>query len=121
MFQVSPYNFGIQQPIIPQPIIPQPVVPQPIASGGIKYVQSPESADAFNLAPNTSDILFNQNVDEFYYVSADASGTKTRRDFVFKEKEKASAPEYVTKDEMNSLKADLIKMIGDVKNEQPNE
>ena len=100
MFQM-PYGNLFQQPIISQ------------QSAGVKYVQSPESADVYNLAPNTSDVLFNQNVDEFYFVSADASGMKTRRDFTFKEKVKASAPEYVTREELMSLKEELLKKIGE--------
>lgn len=111
----NPYGnlFAVQQPVVPQTYAPQ-------VSGGIKYVQSPESADSCSLAPNTSEIFFNQNVDEFYFVSADAVGTKTRRDFIFKEKEKASAPVYVTQEELQSLKDELLKRIGDI-HEQSNE
>lgn len=70
----------------------------------IQYVNSPESADSFNLPPNKTVVLFNQNNDEFYIVQTDASGSKTRNDFTFKAKAKNKPVEYVTKDEFNELK-----------------
>lgn len=75
----------------------------------IQYVQSPESADAFNLPPNKTIVLFNQNNDEFYIVSSDASGTKTRNDFTFKAKAKDTRSEYVTRGELEDLKKELMK------------
>ena len=76
---------------------PTPNIPE------IQYVNSAESADAFNLPPNKTVVLFNQNTDEFYIVSADASGTKTRNDFTFKAKARITQADYVTRDEFNAL------------------
>ena len=73
----------------------------------IQYVNSPESADAFNLPPNKTAVLFNQNNDEFYIVASDASGSRTRSDFTFKAKEKGKPIEYVTKDEFEDFKNEL--------------
>ena len=70
----------------------------------MQYVSSPESADAYNLPPNKTAVLFNQNVDEFYIISSDASGTRTRTDFTFKAKAKDRKSEYVTRGEFDELK-----------------
>ena len=45
-----------------------------------------------------------QNVDEFYIISSDASGTRTRTDFTFKAKAKDRKSEYVTRGEFDELK-----------------
>ena len=73
----------------------------------IQYVNSPESADAFNLPPNKTAVLFNQNADEFYIISSDASGSRTRNDFTFKAKSKEKPVEFVTRAEFDELK-DLV-------------
>ncbi|MBR4406093.1 MAG: hypothetical protein IKT30_06940 [Bacteroidaceae bacterium] len=71
----------------------------------IQYVNSPESADAYNLPPNKTVVLFNQNNDEFYIVSVDASGSRTRNDFTFKPKARNNnKSEYVTRSEFRELK-----------------
>ena len=80
----------------------------------IQYVNSPESADSFNLPPNKTVVLFNQNIDEFYIVTADASGSKTRTDYTFKAKEKTKPSEYVTKDEFNEFKSKCEEIIESV-------
>ena len=76
-------------------------------------MNSPESADAFNLPPNKTAVLFNQNNDEFYIISSDASGSRTRNDFTFKAKAKDSKSEYVTKGEFDELKAKVDKLSTD--------
>ena len=75
----------------------------------IQYVVSPESADNVNLPPNKTVVLFNQNCDEFYIVSSDASGSKTRNDFTFKAKAKDTRSEYVTRGELEDFKKELLK------------
>ena len=80
----------------------------------IQYVNSAESADAFNLPPNKTAVLFNQNSDEFYILSADASGSKTRRDFTFKAKEVSKPSEYVTKAEFDEFKNRCEEIINSV-------
>ena len=72
----------------------------------IQYVNSPESADAYALPPNKTAVLFNQNNDEFYIITSDASGSRTRSDFTFKAKEKGKPVEYVTKDEFDEFKSE---------------
>lgn len=75
----------------------------------IQYVNSAESADAFNLPPNKTAVLFNQNNDEFYIISSDASGSKTRNDFTFKAKAKDKSQEYITRAEFDELKKKVEK------------
>ena len=73
----------------------------------IQYVNSPESADAFNLPPNKTAVLFNQNNDEFYIISSDASGSRTRNDFTFKAKAKDHKSEFVTRGEFEAFKSSV--------------
>lgn len=75
----------------------------------IQYVNSPESADAFNLPPNRTAVLFNQNADEFYIISTDASGSRTRNDFTFKPKAKDTRSQYVTRGELEDFKKEVLK------------
>lgn len=77
----------------------------------IQYVNSPESADAYTLPPNKTCVLFNQNNDEFYIISADASGSRTRNDFTFKPKAKDARSEYVTRGEFDDFKAECEEII----------
>lgn len=77
----------------------------------IQYVNSPESADAFNLPPNKTAVLFNQNNDEFYIIQSDASGARTRNDFTFKAKAKDARSEYVTRGEFDDFKAECEEII----------
>lgn len=77
----------------------------------IQYVNSPESADAFNLPPNKTAVLFNQNNDEFYIIQSDASGARTRNDFTFKAKAKDARSEYVTRGEFEDFKSECEEII----------
>ena len=102
MFPTVPYQYApTSTPAFPtfNPI--QTNIPE------IQYVNSPESADAFNLPPNKTVVLFNSNNDEFYIVQSDASGSRTRTDFTFVKKAKDSRSEYVTRGEFEDFKASL--------------
>ena len=103
MLPTTPYQFTPTYPTYS----PMPTIPE------IQYVNSPESADSFNLPPNKTAVLFNQNNDEFYIISSDASGSRTRNDFTFKAKAKDSKSEYVTKGEFDELKAKVDKLTAD--------
>ena len=78
----------------------------------IQYVNSAESADAYNLPPNKTAVLFNQNNDEFYIISSDASGSRTRNDFTFKAKARNGKSEYVTRSEFRELKTMVENLAG---------
>lgn len=105
MLPFNPYGQLNQfQPQLPQ--VQQPQVQQP--TNPIQYVNSVESADAYSLQPNQSVVLFNANCDEFYIITADASGSKSRKDFTFKAKEKGAGGSYVTRKEFNELKRQVL-------------
>lgn len=101
MYPTTPYQFT------PYPAYNVQNIPE------IQYVNSPESADSFNLPPNKTAVLFNQNNDEFYIISSDASGSRTRNDFTFKAKAKDGKSEYVTRGEFDELKAIVDKITTD--------
>ena len=104
MLPTTPYQYAPQGvPSFPT-FTPMQNIPE------IQYVNSADSADAFNLPPNKTAVLFNQNNDEFYIISSDASGSRTRNDFTFKPKAKDSKSEYVTKGEFDELKAKVDKL-----------
>lgn len=73
----------------------------------LQYVASAEGTDSITIPPNKSAVYFNQNVDEFYIISSDASGNRVRSDFTFKPKEKEKPKEYVTREEFDALKSKL--------------
>ena len=89
--------------------VPQFPTYTPMASNipELQYVNSAESADAFNLPPNKTAVLFNQNNDEFYIIQSDASGSRTRTDFTFKVKAKDSSSEYITRGEFEAFKTSI--------------
>lgn len=99
MLPTTPYQFNTYPTFNPIQSIPE-----------IQYVNSPESADAFNLPPNKTAVLFNQNNDEFYIISSDASGSRTRNDFTFKAKAKDGKSDYVTRAEFDELKDKVDKL-----------
>lgn len=99
-----PYPYQAQNNHVPQ--FPT-FTPMNVNIPEIQYVNSPESADAFNLPPNKTAVLFNQNNDEFYIISSDASGSRTRNDYTFKPKAKDKKQEYVTRQEFDELKESL--------------
>ena len=103
MFPTVPYQYAPQS--VPQ--FPS-FNPMPANIPEIQYVSSPESADAFNLPPNKTAVLFNQNNDEFYIIQSDASGSRTRTDFTFKVKAKDSSSEYITRGEFEEFKASMV-------------
>ena len=103
MLPTTPYQFTPTYPTFS----PIQNVPE------IQYVNSPESADAFNLPPNKTAVLFNQNNDEFYIISSDASGSRTRNDFTFKAKAKDGKSDYVTRAEFDELSAKVDKLTSD--------
>ena len=74
----------------------------------IQYVASPESADSINVPPNKTAVFFNQNSDEFYIISSDASGSRVRTDFTYTRKAKDRKSEYVTRGEFDELKELIV-------------
>ena len=98
--QNNPYlqsiNSMLQQ--APQPA-PQTAPPQ--------YVNGRQSAEAYQMQPNTSAVLWDSGSDKFYLKTADASGFCTIKSFIFHEETPKALEEYVTKADFEALKAEL--------------
>ena len=79
-----------------------------------------QSAQAYQLQPNDSVILWDTTQDVFYIKQSDASGFCTVKAFEYKEKveEKETPSEYVTKGEFDELKA-LVDKLSSKRVEQP--
>ena len=86
------------------PTIPS-VFPQQTTQ--IQYVNDRQSAEAYQMSPNSSVILMDSNLPRFYMKQTDASGMFTLKAYDFKEVEAEKPPEYVTKAEFEKFKANL--------------
>lgn len=73
----------------------------------IQYVNNKQSAESYQLGPNSSVILMDSNLPRFYTKHTDASGIATVKVFDFKEAEEDKPVEYVTKQEFEKFKANL--------------
>lgn len=92
-------------------------VSQPISQP--QYVNGRQSADAFQMQPNTTVILWDSNEPIFYVKQADASGFCSIKSFRFTEVEDAApvdVKEFVTKKEFDDFKNSLNKRNNFVKN-----
>ena len=87
------------------PFVPyQTVLPQ---SQTIQYVNGRQSAETYQMTPNSSVILMDSNQARFYLKQTDASGIATIRAYDFSEAEEERPAEYVTKSEFESFKAEM--------------
>ena len=97
----------------------QPQVAQP--QSAINWVQGIAGAKAFFVPPNSSALLMDSESDTFFLKSSDASGMPSLRIFQYTEivnmpqEENNSAVKYVTMDEFNEFKKDMIKTIKESK------
>ena len=81
----------------------------PAQTNQLIKVNGIESAKAYPTQPNSMYALFDENDDVMYIKSTDASNYPTIRRFRFtEEKEEASSPTYVTVDEFNKFKEELL-------------
>lgn len=92
-----------------------PYLSQPTQN--IQYVNGKQSAESYQLPPNSSVILMDSNIARFYMKKTDASGLSTIRAYDFKEVEEEKPKEYVTKAEFETFKKNLK----GVKNESTND
>ena len=76
-------------------------------SQSIQYVNNKQSAEAYQLAPNSSVILMDSNQARFYMKQTDASGMATLKAYDFKEAKEERPEEYVTKAEFEKFKASM--------------
>ena len=102
----------------PQPYIPQPqAMVQPVAQARseVKRVKGIDGAKEFqsNLAPNSNDVVFDNDIDRFYLVMKDANGTTpetmTYGDFTL-HKEESKESTYATKEDLNMIMEEIRKL-----------
>jgi len=73
----------------------------------IQYVNGPQSAESYQMGPNSSVILMDSEKARFYVKKTDASGISTIKAYDFKEAAEEKPTEYVTKAEFEKFKANL--------------
>lgn len=106
------------QPQITNPYLPRMNMP---SQNGIKWVQGIEGAKAWQMAPNSNDVLMDSDNEGIFYIKlCDGAGMCTLRKFKYEEVTDAPTPninltEYVRKDELEGL---INKMLGGSNNEQ---
>ncbi len=113
-----PITYGQMYP----QIIQQPQQPR---YSGINWVQGEAGAKSYLVAPNTTVDLWDSEAQVIYLKSADASGMPTMKvlDYTIRESSNPTpkAPlndkveEYVTKEEMESFRAEIFKKIREIK------
>jgi hypothetical protein len=100
--------FNGYQPSFPMPY-QMPQMQQP-PQQGIQFVNGIESAQMYQLPPNSQQILMDRNQARFYMVETDASGQKSVSAYDFQAV--ADAPtEYATKDDLRSLHESVTEQI----------
>lgn len=114
-----PYQsmIGTQMPSLNQP-------QQSQQQSGIIWVQGEAGAKSYLVAPNTTVQLWDSEAQVIYLKSADASGMPSMKiiDYTIRnssvpQPQPQSTPDYVTKDEFDSFKQQVQKMIGGRNNE----
>lgn len=85
----------------------RPIQPQ---GDHITRVKGFESVQQLPTSPNSRDVAFHETEDIFYVITTDASNFKTIRQFSFTEivPEEAKPVQYVTVDEFNKFKEDVL-------------
>ena len=84
---------------------------QPQTSSAIQYVNGRQSADNFQMMPNTSVILMDSTQDRFYIKKADASGSCITKTYSFQEVTEDEQSPYVTRKELESFKEEIKSLI----------
>jgi len=85
---------------------------QPIGASGdhLIRVKGIESAQQLPMRPNSRDVAFHESEDIFYLITTDSSNFKTIRTFSFSEiiKEEEKPPQFVTVEEFNRFKEEIL-------------
>lgn len=110
---------GQQQPVIPNIMQQQQQQQQPQAQGqntsGLTWVQGPEGAKSYLVAPNTTVQLWDSENPVIYLKSADASGMPSMKilDYTVRDGEQTKTPitkeknDFVTRDEFAAFKEEI--------------
>lgn len=119
------YPQQFQQPTpTPQVISQQQMQQQPQNVGGLIWVQGEAGAKSYLVAPNTTVQLWDSEANCIYLKSADATGMPSMKVLDYTIRNAETRPntafnnetiKYVTKDEMESFKAEIAKKIEDIK------
>lgn len=94
-----------------QPMMQQPAPQAQPSSNGLIWVQGEAGAKSYLVANGASVLLMDSEKQTFYIKSADAAGMPSMRTFDYMERNASvkpsssaqDAPEYVTRDELNTL------------------
>ena len=79
----------------------------PTQTEQIQYVNGKQSAESYQMSPNSSVILMDSEKARFYVKKTDASGISTIKAYDFMEAEDEKPQEYVTKQEFEKFKASM--------------
>lgn len=77
----------------------------------IQFVNGRESAEMYQMVPNSKAILMDSNMARFYIKETDASGMARVTAYDFKEATDAPSVEYVTRNEFEELKKNYESII----------
>lgn len=96
--QPQPYSWSQPTWAAPQPSATQPV-------NGLVKVTGLDGAKAYQMPPNSSMPLFDENEDVMYVKTTDGAGFPTVRAFSFKpmEQEQQKAVDYVSREDFDEL------------------
>ena len=79
----------------------------PTQTEQIQYVNGKQSAESYQMSPNSSVILMDSEKARFYVKKTDASGVSTIKAYDFTESADDKPTEYVTKAEFEKFKASV--------------
>jgi hypothetical protein len=88
----------------------------------IQFVNGLESAQAYQMQPNSKQILMDSNQARFYLVQTDAAGMKSVKSYDFQESEQPkqlSVNDYVTREEFEQLKASINESVTKKRTSKP--
>ena len=85
-------------------------------------VKGIESAQQLPMRPNSRDVAFHESEDIFYLITTDSSNFKTIRTFSFSEliKEEEKPPQFVTVEEFNRFKEEILNGQQSIRNSSDN-
>lgn len=99
----------------------QPVRPDP---SGLNWVQGEAGAKSWMVTPGSTVLLMDSEGQRFYLKSADANGVPAMRIFEYSEvaptrpTQPAQAPQFVTVDEFNAFRAEIVSKLEKPANEK---
>ena len=115
-----PITYGYQMPQMQTPQMPQTA-----QNNSLIWVQGEAGAKSYLVAPNNTLPLWDSEAPTIYLKSADASGMPSMKILDYTIRDTSNMPhtaplndkseEYVTKNELEALKAEISKKIEDVK------